>query len=337
MVTLSVIVPVYKTEKYLKRCVDSLINQTLRDIEIILVDDGSPDTCPELCDSFSEVDDRIRVIHKKNGGLSSARNAGMKIACGRYVGFVDSDDDINEEMFEKMTCIGDKEDVDFVMCDYKRILKNERSYLKTLEIDSGKYDRDKIKSDIFPSLIMGSDLEYGPLLSVWHCIYRKSFLDQYNLSFSEEIKWSEDNLFSAFAGYYASSFYYLKGEALYNYYQNPGTITTSYRKGAWTVYLKMNELLVQFFKPIKGNDFTQQLKWHLIYYACNCLSQTSYLDGKTQRKEISSIVHNSNLIEAFKAVDLKNVNWKLRLQLFLMKNRQVDLLCLMIRRRNKRA
>ncbi len=86
MATVTIIVPVYKVEKFLDRCVTSLRNQTLQDIEIILVDDGSPDRCPEMCDALAVQDRRIRVVHKKNGGLSSARNAGLKVAAGKYVG-----------------------------------------------------------------------------------------------------------------------------------------------------------------------------------------------------------------------------------------------------------
>ena len=89
---ISVIVPVYKVEKYLDKCVQSIVDQTYRNLEIILVDDGSPDNCPAMCDAWAEKDDRIRVIHKENGGLSDARNAGMAIATGEYIGFVDSDD-----------------------------------------------------------------------------------------------------------------------------------------------------------------------------------------------------------------------------------------------------
>ena len=88
----SIIVPVYNVEKYLKRCVDSLVGQTLKDIEIILVDDGSPDGCPKMCDDFVATDSRIKVVHKPNGGLGSARNAGLEVAKGEYVAFVDSDD-----------------------------------------------------------------------------------------------------------------------------------------------------------------------------------------------------------------------------------------------------
>ena len=99
---ISVIVPIYKVEKYLKKCVDSIINQTYKNLEIILVDDGSPDNCPKICDEYARQDRRIKVIHKENGGLSDARNAGMKVARGEYISFIDSDDWIKPEMIEGM-------------------------------------------------------------------------------------------------------------------------------------------------------------------------------------------------------------------------------------------
>lgn len=99
---ISIIVPVYKVERYLERCVNSLINQTYKNIEIILVDDGSPDQCPQMCDNYENGDSRIRVIHKKNGGLSDARNAGLRIATGEYVMYVDSDDYIEKNSCEKL-------------------------------------------------------------------------------------------------------------------------------------------------------------------------------------------------------------------------------------------
>ena len=97
---ISVIVPIYNVEKYLARCVDSIVNQTYKNLEIILVDDGSPDRCPQMCDDYAEKDSRIKVVHKKNGGLSDARNAGMAVATGEYISFIDSDDWIETSMFE---------------------------------------------------------------------------------------------------------------------------------------------------------------------------------------------------------------------------------------------
>ena len=97
---ISVIVPIYNVEKYLARCVDSIVNQTYKNLEIILVDDGSPDRCPQMCDDYADKDSRNKVIHKKNGGLSDARNAGMAVATGEYISFIDSDDWIETSMFE---------------------------------------------------------------------------------------------------------------------------------------------------------------------------------------------------------------------------------------------
>ncbi|HCI64916.1 MAG TPA: glycosyl transferase, partial [Clostridiales bacterium] len=99
---ISVIVPVYRVEAFLPRCLDSIRGQTYKNLEIILVDDGSPDNCGKICDEYAEMDSRIRVIHKKNGGLSSARNAGLDVAVGDYIGFVDSDDWIAPEMYETL-------------------------------------------------------------------------------------------------------------------------------------------------------------------------------------------------------------------------------------------
>lgn len=97
---ISVIVPIYNVEKYLARCIDSIVNQTYKNLEIILVDDGSPDSCPQMCDDYAKKDSRIKVVHKKNGGLSDARNAGMAVATGEYISFIDSDDWIETSMFE---------------------------------------------------------------------------------------------------------------------------------------------------------------------------------------------------------------------------------------------
>lgn len=118
MKLISVIVPVYNTAEYLDACVGSIVGQTYRELEIILVDDGSTDRSPEMCDAWAERDPRIRVIHKENGGLSSARNAGMKIATGAYCGFVDSDDLISPRMFETLYTLAIDWNADIVQCGY---------------------------------------------------------------------------------------------------------------------------------------------------------------------------------------------------------------------------
>lgn len=115
---ISVIVPIYKVEEYLPKCLDSIICQTYKNLEIILVNDGSPDNCPYICDEYAKRDSRIKVIHQKNAGLSAARNSGLDIATGNYVAFVDSDDFIHEKMYEIMMHSLIKENADIAVCGY---------------------------------------------------------------------------------------------------------------------------------------------------------------------------------------------------------------------------
>lgn len=117
---ISVIVPIYKVEKYLCKCVDSIINQTYNNLEIILVDDGSPDNCPKICDEYAKKDCRIKVIHKENGGLSDARNLGMRITTGEYISFIDSDDYISNDFIETLYTVVKAENSDIVECNIVR-------------------------------------------------------------------------------------------------------------------------------------------------------------------------------------------------------------------------
>ena len=118
---LSIIVPVYDVENYLQKCIDSILAQTFTDFELILVDDGSPDNCPALCDAAAAKDARIRVLHQKNGGLSAARNAGLDVARGEWIGFVDSDDYIAPEMYETLYKAVQSTGADLALCDYVKV------------------------------------------------------------------------------------------------------------------------------------------------------------------------------------------------------------------------
>ena len=129
----SIIIPVYNVEKYLNKCVDSVLNQTFTDFEVILVDDGSPDNCPAICDSYAEKDKRVRVIHKQNGGLICARKSGLEAARGDYIGFVDSDDWIEENMYELFADMIKKYSPDMVLSDFyfdsgKEIINSEQLF-----------------------------------------------------------------------------------------------------------------------------------------------------------------------------------------------------------------
>ncbi len=160
----SVIVPVYATEAYLDKCVRSIVEQTYRNLEIILVDDGSPDNSPEMCDRWAEADCRIKVIHKKNGGLSSARNAGIDCATGDYLSFVDSDDWIALNLFERVMWIFESHDPDIVTFDCNRINEKGEIYAATENIT----DRMLSQEEALTELLKGNINNYA-----WNKVYKK--------------------------------------------------------------------------------------------------------------------------------------------------------------------
>jgi glycosyltransferase involved in cell wall biosynthesis len=132
---ISIIIPVYKVEKYLDRCVESVVNQTYKNLEIILVDDGSPDNCPTMCDEWAKKDNRIKVIHKENGGVSSARNVGLDNATGEYIAFVDSDDYIKKETYKELLNLTITYNADVVICNFEKVFEVE--HIKLEEDDCG--------------------------------------------------------------------------------------------------------------------------------------------------------------------------------------------------------
>lgn len=182
---LSIIVPVYNTEKYIHRCVESLINQSVKDYEIILVDDGSPDNCPKICDEYAEKYANIKVIHKTNGGLSSARNAGLRAADGDFVAFADSDDFVHRDMYKILISECEKNDCDTgfakwqKFADEKEIKSSDTGTYESYVYDTKKLlVSDYVKMDhIYPT-------------SVCVKVYRRELF--HSLSFNENIPYLED-------------------------------------------------------------------------------------------------------------------------------------------------
>lgn len=165
----SIIVPIYKVEKYLSGCIDSILSQTYKNIEVILVNDGSPDRCPEICEYYALKDSRVKVLHKQNGGLSDARNAGLDIAKGAYVGFIDSDDQISNVMFEVLVEKALKASADVVSCEATTNIYN-------LDVDIANIHRQQ-KSDIY---LKDDILEYffeNESSAVWRRLYKKDLFD----------------------------------------------------------------------------------------------------------------------------------------------------------------
>ena len=172
MKKISVIVPIYKVEKYIHRCIDSIINQTYKNLEIILVDDGSPDSCPRICDEYAKKDKRIKVIHKENGGLSDARNKGVDIATGDYIAFVDSDDYIHPNMYEVLIYELEKNNSDIALCKYKIVYEKSKI---TTEID-GKFEVYSLNN------LQALDSMYGKdgvdFIVAWNKLYKKDLFNK---------------------------------------------------------------------------------------------------------------------------------------------------------------
>ena len=170
---ISVIVPVYKVEEYLPNCLETIINQTYKNLEIILVDDGSPDKCPEICDQFMQKDTRIKVIHKENGGLSDARNAGIKIATGKYIGFVDSDDYIDPEFYEILYQNILKYDADLAVCNY---VETEKSNWHEAKKDDRIIEFNNIEA--LEALYSNDTQMQKAMVVAWNKLYKREIFEQ---------------------------------------------------------------------------------------------------------------------------------------------------------------
>ena len=218
MIKLSVIIPVYNVGELLYKCIESIENQSLDNIEIILINDGSTDDSGKICDEISSKNNNIKVIHKENEGVSVARNLGIRIAKGEYIGFVDSDDYINENMYLKMYLEAKKNECDIVMCDANI------EYIDKVNLDTINQLE---KSKILESSSMQPDLLMEMAGSMWKCIYKKEILMNKNVLCPVGIKLSEDRIFNILAFGYSKKIFYIK-EPLYTQKVRQNSATTKY-------------------------------------------------------------------------------------------------------------
>lgn len=222
----SVIVPVYNVAPYLRCCVDSVCAQTLKDIEIILVDDGSTDDCPSICDDYAAKDSRVKVIHKENGGPGDARNAGMKIMSGEYAGFIDSDDRIDEAMFEVLYTNAKKHEAEVSFCNFARVTDGEVQP-KILRIETDLLDLSGCTIfDCFYKYIAKTHLPYN----VSTGIFKTSYLKDYHLVFADaSTVFAEDTLFFYQVCLSAKRFA-CTDELFYYYLSRQGSLTNDVRE-----------------------------------------------------------------------------------------------------------
>ena len=247
MPKVSIIVPIYNVEKYLDRCMESLLNQTLKDIEIIMVDDGSPDNCPKMCDEYAKKDNRVKVVHKQNAGLGFARNSGLEVATGEYVAFVDSDDFVECDMYEKLYEQVKKNQADTIYCGFRKYWSNddikEFRHVSNITIFEGKKLVD-FSLDLVGSF-EGIKKDWIYEMSVWHGLYSNKIIKKYSLGFhSEREVLSEDIVFQEQYLKYAKRVVYVPDTYYYYCFNNVGSLTHArYDSSKCTRMLKLFHLL----------------------------------------------------------------------------------------------
>lgn len=188
---ISVIVPVYNTDRYTGICIESIVNQRYKNLEIILVDDGSTDRCPEICDLYASKDSRIHVIHKTNGGLVSGRKAGMKVAAGEYIGYVDGDDWLGEGYFEEIANIIASEGSDIIVSDWTRVLFEQKVVIHNKSV-KGNYSGEKLKALKAEMISKGRFYKCGISTYVWNKVFKKEIVYDCQMNVDDSIMIGED-------------------------------------------------------------------------------------------------------------------------------------------------
>ena len=212
----SIVVPVYNVEKYISTCIESILNQSLNNFELILVNDGSTDNSGKICDNYAMKDNRIKVIHKTNGGVSSARNVGIDISNGEYIGFVDPDDDIDKDMYKTMFNYTFDKSVDIVICKIKTIneITNRISESHIWEEKNCIINKNDIECKLIPSILKDSTYSTN---SSCNKIYKKEIFKSLNLRFDEEKHHGEDARLNLILFTNIERLVFVD-KALYNYY-----------------------------------------------------------------------------------------------------------------------
>lgn len=288
-IKVSVIVPVYNTQKYLKRCLDSLIHQSLKELEIILVDDGSQAECARICDGWQKKDSRIRVIHKKNEGLGFARNTGIEVARGQYLAFVDSDDYVEQSMYENLYTAIENAQAQIAVAGYiKKYGDGSEEYFTNKDIPE-ILEKEQVYSVLLANML-GAPPEYWSDdyigMSVWKNLYKREIFDKYLIRFPSEREFiSEDIVFHINFLAHVNKAVILH-DSLYYYCQNSSSLSTTYKANRFEkikkLYLYEKELLENMGILEVGK---LQLQRTFIANARFCI-MLEVARGKARRKEV---------------------------------------------------
>ncbi|WP_458457662.1 glycosyltransferase family 2 protein, partial [Pseudobutyrivibrio sp.] len=229
----SVVLPIYNVEKYLDRCMESVVNQTYRNIEILMVDDGATDSCPDICEKWAKKDERVKVIHKKNAGLGMARNTGIENASGEYIVFFDSDDYIELDTIEKCYKKAVEDNAELVLFGHSLI--SPQGKVKARIVPYGKkshYSGLEVQKVVLPNLLMQSSNapEIKNLwMSAWSCFYSCELIKKVNWKFVSEREIISEDVYSLLQLMTYLDSVSIIEESLYNYCENAASLTHVFR------------------------------------------------------------------------------------------------------------
>ena len=250
---ISVIIPVYKVEKYLEKCIESIIKQTYTNLQIILVDDGSPDNCGKICDEYAKKDSRIEVIHKANGGLSDARNVGINRANGRYIGFVDSDDYIKEDMYEKLINLIKEYNADVSICNLYDVIDG-KEYVRNK--DNGIHEYSRI--DILKEILLDKNIQSY----AWNKLYKKELFDEIKYPIGKKY----EDIGTTFYLFEKCNKIVVTSEPEYYYLKRADSLVNNVTE---STILDYTEIIIQRYLYIKQN--IEELRKYNNYYLTKTL------------------------------------------------------------------
>lgn len=318
--SVSIIIPVYNAKEYLPHCIDSILKQTLPDIELILVDDGSTDSSGKLCDSYAG-DSRVKVLHKENGGPGLARNCGIEAAQGEYIGFVDADDWCEPNMFEELLTAAVVKKADMAFCDYTLDTENSSKELKTDYNGNHFYNKNEIYEKILPYFFGYNDEElssyksYFPFADyssyIWLCIYKASVLKENNITFpSQKTYYNEDNLFNLNFVFHAKSAVHV-AKSLYHYRESSVSLTKRFNPNFFDAKLNKFKYLRDFIKINLNGDYSKRLDNKICVESINIINY--YISASNQgflkkHAKICEIVNSPIISSALKELELSHVS-----------------------------
>lgn len=325
---ITVIIPVYNVEKYLERCLDSVLMQTYTNLEIILVDDGSTDSSGLICDKYAEKDARIKVIHKKNGGLSSARNIGLDNATGEYIGFVDSDDYIHFDLFQK--CINRLKNTGADVCMFSHFTVNESGSIShQLPFAKDFYQGEEITQNIFPKFFGKTNQDSEVEGFVCRQIFKREIIGA--IRFRNEREYFAEDIVFDLEVYPKVSRFCVIDEPLYYYYYVQTSLSNQYRKN---IFQKLERLLLfmeTFIYDSSLIDIKDRISFtafRFALYSCRNTKRGVELSSTEKRSLVKEIVNNRFILEAVRT--LKFTSWKEKIFAWLLKRKKVGLILALV-------